>query len=129
MFRIEFHLSYQDQVCYDVYGHDTVRQIETYNANPYTLNYMRESFNHNGDATAFERNILSRQGGAVIRAVHGIGAAFPLSLDAGSVRAISWASCTACAPIIWRIMRARWKNPGRLWRPPADAPGPAPIVL
>lgn len=27
MFRIEFHLSYQDQVCFDVFGHDTIRQI------------------------------------------------------------------------------------------------------
>jgi hypothetical protein len=84
MFRIEFHLSYQDQVCYDVYGHDTVRQIETYNANPYTLNYMRESFNHNGDATAFERNILSRQGGAVIRAVHGLSEPFPYRWSMGT---------------------------------------------
>ena len=71
MFRIEFHLSYQDQTCYDVYGHDTVRQIEAYDAEPYMLNHIHSTFNHNGDSTAFERNILSRQGGAVIRAVHG----------------------------------------------------------
>ena len=77
MFRIEFHLSYQDQTCYDVYGHDTIRQIEAYSAPQHTLDYMRESFNHNGDATAFERNILSRQGGAVIRAVHGLSEPFP----------------------------------------------------
>jgi hypothetical protein len=70
MFRIAFHLSYQDQTCYDVFGHETVRQIETYSADPYTLNYIHSSFNHNGDSTAFERNILSRQGGAVIHSVH-----------------------------------------------------------
>ena len=71
MFRIEFHLSYQDQTCYNVCGHNTVRQIETYSAPQHTLEHMRSTFNHGGDATAFERNILSRQGGAVIRAVHG----------------------------------------------------------
>jgi hypothetical protein len=71
MFRIEFHLSYQDQVCFDVFGHDTIRQIETYSAPQHTLDYMRSTFNHNGDNTAFERNILSRQGGAVICSVHG----------------------------------------------------------
>jgi hypothetical protein len=38
---------------------------------------MRTTFNHNGDATAFERNILSRQGGAVIRAVYGDHESYP----------------------------------------------------
>lgn len=77
MFRIEFHLSYQDQTCYDVYGHDTIRQIEAYSAPQHTLDYMRTTFNHNGDATAFERIILSRQGGAIIDAVHGDKDSYP----------------------------------------------------
>jgi hypothetical protein len=77
MFRIEFHLSYQDQICYDVYGHDTIRQIEAYSASQYTLDYMRTTFNHNGDDTAFERIILSRQGGAIIESVHGDKDSYP----------------------------------------------------
>ena len=84
MFRIQFHLSYQDQVCYDVFGHDTVKQIEAYSAPQHTLDYMRTTFNHNGDATAFERNILSRQGGAVIRAVHGLSEPFPYRWSMGA---------------------------------------------
>ena len=77
MFELKFHLSYQDQVCYDVWGHDTVRQIETYSAPAHMIEYMRSTFNHCGDPTSFERNILSRQGGAVIRAVHRDSSNFP----------------------------------------------------
>ena len=77
MFTLQFHLSYQDQVCYDVLGHDTVRQIELYSASLHTIAYMRSTFNHNGDSTSFERNILSRQGGAVIRSVHSDRARYP----------------------------------------------------
>jgi hypothetical protein len=81
MFRIEFRLSYQDQTCYDVYGHDAIKQIEVYSASQHTLDYMRTVFNHNGDATAFERIILGRQGGAIIDAVHGDTNSYPYLHD------------------------------------------------
>ena len=41
MFRIEFHLSYQDQMCYDVYGHDRIKQIEAYTPTAYARLHAR----------------------------------------------------------------------------------------
>ena len=64
--RFEFRCSYQDMVAYDVIGHADVFSVESYRNTTHGLEYMRSTFNHCGDPTSFERNILSRQGGAVV---------------------------------------------------------------
>lgn len=61
-----FKLSYQDQCAYSVYG-SPVREIEAYRAPQHTIDYMRECYNHGGDPTCFEREVMRRQGGAAIR--------------------------------------------------------------
>jgi hypothetical protein len=65
--RFEFQCSYQDLMAYEVIGHADIFSVETYRRDERGLEYMRSTFNHCGDPTSFERNILSRQGGAVIR--------------------------------------------------------------
>ena len=64
--RFEFQCSYQDMVAYEVIGHADIFSVETYRNTPHGLEYMRSTFNHCGDPTSFERNILARQGGAVV---------------------------------------------------------------
>ena len=64
--RFEFRCSYQDMVAYDVIGQADVFSVESYQNTTHGLEYMRSTFNHCGDPTSFERNILSRQGGAVV---------------------------------------------------------------
>jgi hypothetical protein len=64
--HFEFRCSYQDMVAYDVIGHADVFSVESYRNTTHGLEYMRSTFNHCGDPTSFERNILSRQGGAVV---------------------------------------------------------------
>jgi len=64
--RFEFQCSYQDMVAYEVIGHANIFSVETYRNTPHGLEYMCSTFNHCGDPTSFQRNILSRQGGAVV---------------------------------------------------------------
>ena len=72
--QTSFHskLTYQDLHEYDVWGAPEFIRIEVYRTpHPSTLQYMRETFNHCGDPTAFDRMVLARQnaptGGAVVR--------------------------------------------------------------
>jgi hypothetical protein len=64
--RFEFSVSYQDLMAYNVQGDADIYGIEAYGNTPHGIEYMRETFNHCGDPTSFDRNILSRQGGAVV---------------------------------------------------------------
>lgn len=64
--RFEFKCSYLDQCEMAVYGHPTVRTVESYSAAQHTLDYYRTIFNHNDDPTSFERNVLRRQGGVCV---------------------------------------------------------------
>lgn len=65
--RLDFYCSYQDLCEYRVFNQPGVERIEVYRSHPFTNEYMEKTFNHCGDPTAFERNVLSRQDGAVIR--------------------------------------------------------------
>jgi hypothetical protein len=64
--RFEFQCSYQDLMAYKVIGHADISSIETYYRDERGLEYIRSTFNHCCDPTSFERNVLSRQGGAVV---------------------------------------------------------------
>ena len=64
--RFQFRCSYQDMIEYDVFGHADISNVESYHNTQHGLDYMRSIFNDCGDPTSFDRNILSRQGGAVV---------------------------------------------------------------
>jgi hypothetical protein len=64
--RFEFSASYHDLMAYSVHGDADLYGVEAYANTPHGIEYMRETFNHCGDPTSFDRNILSRQGGAVV---------------------------------------------------------------
>jgi hypothetical protein len=66
MLRFEWKCSYLDQREYRVHGETPVKSIECYSALECTLEYFKSIFNFNGDPTAFEREVLSRQGGVAI---------------------------------------------------------------
>lgn len=66
MVSFHWYCSYLDQVSYRVNGITPVREIEAYRSNPFTLEYFRSIFNDQGDPTAFDREVLSRQGGVAI---------------------------------------------------------------
>jgi hypothetical protein len=65
--RLHFYCSYQDLCEYQVTGCPEVERVEVYREDRWTNDYMLKDHNHCGDPTSFERNVLSRQGGAVIR--------------------------------------------------------------
>lgn len=58
--------SYQNEVEYAVFGHEFVRRIEAYRECSHgLLDYQRSSFN--GGSEEFERIMVARQGGVMIR--------------------------------------------------------------
>jgi hypothetical protein len=59
-------LSYRDEVEYKVFGSPVARSLEVYRCNhPSMMEYIRSDFN--GDAAEFERIVIARQGGVIIR--------------------------------------------------------------
>ena len=61
-------VSYQNEVEYKVFGHPFVRRIETYSECRFgLLEYQREHYN--GDDAEFERTMVARQGGTLVRYV------------------------------------------------------------
>lgn len=65
--RFECKGSYQDTMGYTIYGVSERASIDVFQGNSHQLEYMERTHNHCGDVTSFERNVLSRQGGAVLR--------------------------------------------------------------
>jgi hypothetical protein len=66
MIRFAWKCSYQNEVEYEVYGHEYVRRIEAYRECKFgLLDYQRKSYN--GTAEEFERMMVGRQGGIMIR--------------------------------------------------------------
>jgi hypothetical protein len=67
---ISFHwkLSYQNELEYDVLGHSSIKRIEAYSVCRHgLLEYQRQNFN--GDGAEFERMMVARQGGVIIRSI------------------------------------------------------------
>jgi len=64
---LEFNVSYQDKTEYAVIGHPKALTVTVYSANDHMIEYMRSTFNHNGDPTSFQRNVLSSLGGAAVK--------------------------------------------------------------
>lgn len=61
--EFSFKVSYLDQCEYAVTGHASVKSVEEYSAPGHTLDYFKSIYNHNGDPTAFDRDVIARQGG------------------------------------------------------------------
>ena len=61
-----FELSYMDHQEFETLGHPTVKRITEYKADARLVEYIRNDFNHNGNPTAFERNVTSRHNGAIV---------------------------------------------------------------
>jgi hypothetical protein len=66
--RREFHFksSYLDESQFDVSGDSAVKCISTHTANAHVIDYYRSVYNHLGDPTSFDRNVVARQGGATV---------------------------------------------------------------
>ncbi|RZU28951.1 hypothetical protein [Edaphobacter modestus] len=61
----KWYCSYRDEVEYKVHCHAAVRSLEAYRCQPDMLDHIRKDFN--GDADEFERTVVARQGGVIIR--------------------------------------------------------------
>jgi hypothetical protein len=63
-----FYCSYQNELEYEVHGHPFIKRIEAYSECRFgLLEHQRKDFN--GDADEFERIMVARQGGVLIRHV------------------------------------------------------------
>jgi hypothetical protein len=61
-------LSYQNLLEYEVHGHPFIKRIEAYSVCLYgLLEYQRQTFN--GYDAEFERTMVARQGGVIIRSI------------------------------------------------------------
>jgi hypothetical protein len=65
--RFEQKSSQLDSTEYAIIGYSAAKTITAYSGKQHVLAFMRSKYNGHSDPTAFERLVLSRQGGAVIK--------------------------------------------------------------
>jgi hypothetical protein len=66
----KWYCSFQNELEYEVFGHPFIRRIEAYRECHHgMLDYQRSTYNHNGNSEEFERIMVARQGGVMIRSI------------------------------------------------------------